>query len=223
MTMEAVVRDVRHDADPDAVVPDLQPDPAAEMALIVILSPSTVKHVDQIARAGWEGPVLAVGSVEEARQLLVNDREDEPERHPYPVPSRPRLAAAPAPPEPLRGLRLDPDQRRIVHGDRDTTLTPLEFGVLELLMQAPGQVLRFDELTRLVWGTAFTGDSAHLHAVVGRLRRKLEAVRAPVELAAVRGVGFRLTGQVAVDAGQAQRARTADPRRPEPAMPAVGS
>lgn len=222
MTMEAVVGDVRHDAGPGAVVPDLQPDPAAEMALIVILSPSTVKHVDQIARAGWEGPVLAVGSVEEARQLLANDREGEAAGPSSPAPPRPRLAAAPAPPESLRGLRLDPDQRRIVHGDHDTTLTPLEFGVLELLMQAPGQVLRFDELTRLVWGTAFTGDSAHLHAVVGRLRRKLEAVRAPVELAAVRGVGFRLTGQVAVDAGRAHRTRVAAPRHPRPAVPAVG-
>ena len=51
-------------------------EPAAEAALIVVLSPSTIAHVDQIARAGWDGPVLAVGSVEEARALLENTELD---------------------------------------------------------------------------------------------------------------------------------------------------
>lgn len=186
MAMEAVMGEGRRDAVP--AVRDPQVDPGTEAALIVVLSSSTVLHVDQIARAGWEGPVLAVGSVEEARQLLVNR-----DGGTVPTPTAaPRSRLAPAP-EPLRGLRLDPDQRKVVHAGSQRTLTPLEFGVLEVLMQAPGQVRRFAELTRLVWGTSFTGDAAHLHAVVRRLRRKLEGVRAPVQLAAVRGVGFRLT------------------------------
>lgn len=170
-------------------------EPAAEAALIVVLSPSTIAHVDQIARAGWDGPVLAVGSVEEARALLHSPAPGQAHRSaPRRAAARPHLAPAPDPAERLPGLVLDPDRRKVLHGGLARTLTPLEYRLLEVLMQRPGQVYRFAELTRLVWGMAFTGDSAHLHAVVRRLRRKLEGVRAQVELVAVRGVGFRLTG-----------------------------
>lgn len=191
------------------VTPAEQP---AEAALIVVLSAKTVAHVGQIAQAGWDGPVLAVGSVEEARALLDHPPAGQAGRRaPRPAPSRPHLTSAPDPAERLRGLVLDPDRRKIVHAGHDRTLTPLEFGVLEVLMQRPGQVHRFSELTRLVWGTTFTGDSAHLHAVVRRLRRKLEGVRAQVELVAVRGVGFRLTG---LPSAQDPRAgSTEEPRR----------
>lgn len=192
-----------------SVSPAEQP---AEAALIVVLSAKTVAHVGQIAQAAWDGPVLAVGSVEEARALLENpvpSRVGKPA--PRGGPARPHLTAAPAPAERLRGLVLDPDRRKIVHAGQDRTLTPLEFGVLEVLMQRPGQVHRFGELSRLVWGTAFTGDSAHLHAVVRRLRRKLEGVRAQVELVAVRGVGFRLTG---LPTAEDPRVGAADDPRP---------
>ncbi len=209
-------------------VPVTPQEPPAEVALIVILSPMTVAHVGQLAQAGWDGPVLAVGSVEEARALLDSAQPSArpaaprgappPTRHSsgaaaheeashtaYPPPGPPKAQLSPAPDPPARpsGLLLDPDRRRVVHDGRERTLTPLEFGVLEVLMQRAGQVQRFAELTRLVWGTAFTGDSGHLHAVVRRLRRKLGGVRAPVELVAVRGVGFRLSGVAVVD----------DPRR----------
>lgn len=196
-------------------------EPVTEVALIFVLSPSTVAHVDQIAQAGWDGPVLAVGSVEEARELLdtsspsVREAERsarEGERQATSRHARPQLSPAPDPVDRPRGLVLDPDRRRVVHGSHERTLTPLEFGVLEVLMQRPGQVQHFAELTRLVWGTTFTGDSAHLHAVVRRLRRKLEGVRAPVELVAVRGVGFRLSGVVAVDDPRTARPGAGDIR-----------
>lgn len=193
-------------------------EPTAEVALIVVLSPTTVAHVDQLAQAGWDGPVLAVGSVEEARELLDNSSPSARagERYSPYRPSRPLLSPAPGSPERPRGLVLDPDRRKVVHDGHERTLTPLEFGVLEVLMQRPGQVQRFAELTRLVWGTTFTGDSAHLHAVVRRLRRKLEGVRAPVELVAVRGVGFRLSGVLPVDDPRTTRAGVSD-------VPWVGS
>ncbi|QFG68822.1 winged helix-turn-helix domain-containing protein [Ornithinimicrobium pratense] len=188
------------------VVPQEQP---AEVALIVVLSPTTVAHVGQIAQAGWDGPVLAVGSVEEARALLENSWPPAGERRTPYRPARPQLSPAPETPD-RAGLSLDPDRRKVVHHGHECTLTPLEFGVLEVLMQRPGQIQRFAELTRLVWGTTFTGDSAHLHAVVRRLRRKLEGVRAPVELVAVRGVGFRLSGVVPVDDPRTRRSGVGD-------------
>lgn len=209
------------------------PEPAevaegAEAALIVVLSPATVAHVGQIAQAGWDGPVLAVGSVEEAQALLDAPAQARGERRDLrPASGRAHLAPAPDPSRRLSGLVLDPDRRKVVHAGRERTLTPLEFGVLEVLMQRPGQVHRFDELTRRVWGTSFTGDPAHLHAVVRRLRRKLEGVGAQVELVAVRGVGFRLTGLAPSDDPRAGRpdGQMAGPDVPHwaPAAPGVAA
>lgn len=141
-------------------------------AMVVVLSEATAGHLASLAGAGWPGTVLVVGSVAEAREALAGDV---PERLPQPG-----------------GLRLDADSRSVVHAPESEQLTPLEYGLLEALLADPGRVLSFADLTSTVWGTTYTGDCSHLHAVVRRLRVKLEAVSAPVHLAAVRGVGFRL-------------------------------
>lgn len=183
--------------------------------LVVVLSARTAEHVRQLAQSGWDGPVLLVGSVAEAQQVLgatpagrsqvsgpapVQAAAPSPSASPHGAAARLTGAAPrPAPPQdasaqprPVGALRLDGDRRRVVHDSRAEGLTPLEFGVLETLLRMPGRVHRYAELTRAVWGTTYTGDASSLHAVVRRLRRKLQAVQAPVELEAVRGIGFRL-------------------------------
>lgn len=167
--------------------------------LVVVLSARTAEHVRTLVDVGWDGPVLLVGSVSEAQQVIgapqgASAREGTGAR----VEALPagRVSAAPKPADPTprdsAALRLDVDRQQVVCGPATQGLTPLEFGVLEALLCAPGRVHRYAELTRRVWGTHYTGDAASLHAVVRRLRRKLHDVRAPLELEAVRGIGFRL-------------------------------
>lgn len=154
--------------------------------MVVIMSPQIAEHVQMIAESGWPGPVLVVGSVREAQQVIGTG----PQRVVHPVPAE-QASRGPMQQE-SAGVVLDVDRRRVVHGTSAQRLTPLEFGVLEVLLRSPGRVHRYAELTRTVWGVHYTGDTSSLHALVRRLRRKLEAVDAPVELEAVRGVGFRL-------------------------------
>lgn len=175
--------------------------------LVVVLSEATADCLGGLADAGWEGPVLIVGSVAEAREVL--DGGEGPALEPRPRPAAPHRAgieparstgltpgvegrAVSGPVMELGRLRLDADQRRVINAPLAESLTPLEFGVLEALLRQPGRVQRFSELIRSVWGVTYTGDSSQLHAVVRRLRGKLELVRSPVQLCAVRGVGFRL-------------------------------
>lgn len=179
--------------------------------LVVVLSESTVEHLGRLARSGWTGTVVAVGSVEEAQEVLAQDQrstqgstqgsaqgsaQGEGPRSVAATHPGPHGRTAGATPAEEAGtpavLRLDRDRRRAVHGPRSCPLTPLEFGVLDVLLIRPGQVRTAEDLTRTVWGTAHTGDSAHLHAVVRRLRRKLRGIESPLELVAVRGIGFRL-------------------------------
>lgn len=156
--------------------------------LVVVLSERTLRHVQSLAAAGWDGPVVIVGSVGEARQAL--GEQASPAHRPHREQPRPALQSTPT----LHptGLRLDVDRQAVHCGEGVQRLTPLEFGVLEALLRSPGRVLRYAELVRDVWGVRYTGDSSSLHAVVRRLRRKLLAVGTRVELEAVRGIGFRI-------------------------------
>jgi DNA-binding response OmpR family regulator len=89
-------------------------------------------------------------------------------------------------------LSIDFAQRSVTVGDRDVSLTPLEFKLLTAFVRHPNQVLSREQLLQLVWGDSFgvSGDQVKLY--VGYLRRKLSPDSpedAPVET--VRGFGYR--------------------------------
>jgi DNA-binding winged helix-turn-helix (wHTH) protein len=160
--------------------------------LVLMMSAASVEGLRRVAQA-WTGPVLLVGSAEEAREIIGTDSA-EPSAREAP---RPELAAVVAEDVPAAGpgagaLELDEDRQVVRHAGEEAPLTPLEFGLLTALLDRPGRVRRFEQLTEEVWGTPHIGDAAPVHSVVKRLRRKLELLRAPVQLQAVRGIGFRL-------------------------------
>jgi len=89
-------------------------------------------------------------------------------------------------------VEIDYPQRRVVVGERDVQLTPLEFKLLSVFVQHPNQVLSREQLLELVWGDPYgvSGDQVKLY--VGYLRKKLDPVApesVPVET--VRGFGYR--------------------------------
>jgi DNA-binding response OmpR family regulator len=89
-------------------------------------------------------------------------------------------------------VEIDYPQRRVVVGEREVQLTPLEFKLLSAFVAHPNQVLSRDQLLELVWGDPYgvSGDQVKLY--VGYLRRKLcpdAPDSAPVET--VRGFGYR--------------------------------
>ena len=89
-------------------------------------------------------------------------------------------------------LSIDFAQRAVTVGEREVSLTPLEFKLLSAFVRHPNQVLSREQLLELVWGDAFgvSGDQVKLY--VGYLRRKLNPESpedAPVET--VRGFGYR--------------------------------
>lgn len=89
-------------------------------------------------------------------------------------------------------LRLDPARWQVVRGARDITLTRTEFGLLELFMRHPRQVLTRAQLYQGVWGSDLDGSTNSLDVYIGYLRKKLEAGGEPRMLHTVRGVGYML-------------------------------
>ena len=90
------------------------------------------------------------------------------------------------------GLRVEADARRVWAGDRELSLTPKEFGVVQLLDREAGNVVTRERLMEEVWDEHWFGSTKTLDMTVARVRQKLAEAEAPAEIVTVRGVGFRL-------------------------------
>jgi two-component system response regulator MprA len=89
-------------------------------------------------------------------------------------------------------LAFDPLERAATRAGRPLHLTRTEAAILELLMAAPGQVLRRAALQERIWGRDLGYASNALDVHVSQLRRKTEAEGGSRIIQTVRGVGYAL-------------------------------
>ncbi|HEV7268771.1 MAG TPA: response regulator transcription factor [Falsiroseomonas sp.] len=137
-----------------------------------------------------------IGKPFELRELLARLRSVLRRRH-----ARAAAAAIPAPATvrtPAREevrftrFRLQPDERRLLDdGGAEVRLTLMEFDLLQLLAEHPGQVLSRERLLRLASGELADPFDRSVDIRITRLRRKLEADPAnPRLIRTVRGQGY---------------------------------
>lgn len=90
-------------------------------------------------------------------------------------------------------LILDLDARKVVARGKKIEVTPLEFQLLQYLMQNVGIVISKENLLQNVWGYAeAAGDMNLIEAAIRRLRRKLELDPSePEYIHTVWGAGYR--------------------------------
>lgn len=92
-----------------------------------------------------------------------------------------------------RQLELDIPRRQASIRGKKLHLTPIEYGLLVMLMRTAGQVVSHDELLRAVWGEQYEGDYSVLRVNISRLRQKLEEnPRHPTYIVTVPGQGYRM-------------------------------
>jgi DNA-binding response OmpR family regulator len=90
-------------------------------------------------------------------------------------------------------LQLDPIQRWVRIGSRQTSLTPRLVTLLKILMEHPGEIIEREYLFRTAWDTAYTEDTRTLDVHISWLRRAIEDdPRNPQIIQTIRGVGYRL-------------------------------
>jgi two-component system KDP operon response regulator KdpE len=76
---------------------------------------------------------------------------------------------------------------------RATTLTPLEYRALSVLVRFAGRVLTYRQLTREIWGESKPESLQPLRVLVSGLRRKIEADPArPTHVVTETRIGYRL-------------------------------
>ncbi len=89
-------------------------------------------------------------------------------------------------------LTLDTGTRQAARGARVISLTAKEYGLLDLFMRHPRQVLTRDMIFDRVWGYDFGGESNIIEVYIRYLRQKLEENGEPRLLHTVRGMGYVL-------------------------------
>ena len=93
----------------------------------------------------------------------------------------------------LEGLRVDLERRDVsVHGE-PVRLTPIEYRLLEALVQRAGKVTTHQQLLTEVWGPGGEGQNHYLRIYMAQLRKKLEVdPNRPRFFLTEPGVGYRL-------------------------------
>jgi DNA-binding response OmpR family regulator len=90
------------------------------------------------------------------------------------------------------GALLNRDFHTVMHSNETTTLTALEFRLLWFLAEAEGRLLTRAQILEQVWNDTSGVPTRVVDVHVAALRKKLIEIDAPLEIASVRGIGYRL-------------------------------
>ena len=92
----------------------------------------------------------------------------------------------------ISDLVIDFEGHRVLRGDVQIPLTPLEFDLVVALARKPRQVFTREALLEQVWGYRHAADTRLVNVHVQRLRAKIELdPEHPEVVVTVRGVGYR--------------------------------
>ena len=93
------------------------------------------------------------------------------------------------------GLELNSDTMEVWVDGSPVKLTPMEFRILQLMMQHPGKVFTADEIYTSLWNDNPVGsDTIMVH--IRNIRRKIETdAKAPKYLKVVWGIGYKIEKQ----------------------------
>ncbi len=92
-------------------------------------------------------------------------------------------------------VSLDADRYQLIVAGDAFDLPRKEFEVMTMLMERAGRIVTRDRILDDVWGLGW-GDTKSLDQHIRRLRRKLEQSDDAPRIVTIRGVGYRLEGEL---------------------------
>ncbi len=73
----------------------------------------------------------------------------------------------------LNGTRVNLEERTVMAGEKEVTLTPQEYNLLEILIQNKNIALSREKLLELAWGFDYKGETKTVDVHIQKLRKKL--------------------------------------------------
>ena len=89
-------------------------------------------------------------------------------------------------------LSLNRSTYELVCGGKAQALSGKEFQVMEMLMQNPGAIVTAEQLITHIWGWDASVDTSVVWVHISNIRKKLDALSAPVAIKFVRNAGYML-------------------------------
>lgn len=89
-------------------------------------------------------------------------------------------------------LALNRSTYEISYDDATQSLSSKEFHVMEMLMQQPGMIVTAEQLITHIWGWNTDVDTSVVWVHISNIRKKLDALSAPVAIRFVRNAGYVL-------------------------------
>ncbi len=89
-------------------------------------------------------------------------------------------------------LSLNRSTYELLYHGETRSLSGREFQIMEILMQRPGFVVTTDVFLSHVWGWNSEVDISVVWVHISNIRKKLNQLKAPVEIRFIRGAGYVL-------------------------------
>lgn len=93
-------------------------------------------------------------------------------------------------------LTLNRSTYELQHGSQLLSLSGREFQVMEMLMCNPNQILTAEQLISHIWGWDTNVDTSVVWVHISNIRKKIDALGAPVSIRFVRNAGYVLEATV---------------------------
>ena len=90
----------------------------------------------------------------------------------------------------FKSVTLNKATNELGYNDKYVRLASREFQMLEMLMKMPGQVIPTDQFMDKIWGWDSEVEVSIVWVYISNLRKKFATIQAPIEIHAIRGVGY---------------------------------
>ena len=90
----------------------------------------------------------------------------------------------------FKSVTLNKATYELGYNDKYVRLASREFQMLEMLMKMSGQVIPTDQFMDKIWGWDSEVEVSIVWVYISNLRKKFATIQAPIEIHAIRGVGY---------------------------------
>lgn len=96
----------------------------------------------------------------------------------------------------VNGVVLNRSTYELEYGEKRTALSGKEFQIAEMLLQKPNSIISTEQFITHIWGWDADVDTSVIWVHISNLRKKIDALKAPLEIRFIRNAGYILEGKI---------------------------